>query len=90
MWTIATSESTFTLRDRARARAAAIWATERAVAVVDTAYRLGGGSSLYGDCALQRRMRDVHALTQHFLVKQDTLTTCGAVYAGQDVDVIVF
>ena len=59
-------------------------------AVVETAYRAGGGGSLYADCPLQRRLRDVHAITQHFLVRPDTLTTAGAVLAGQDVDVPVF
>jgi hypothetical protein len=38
----------------------------------------------------QRRFRDVHALTQHFLVKPDTLTTAGAVLAGAEVDLSVF
>ena len=79
-----------TWEQRARARAAAVWATDRAASVVGTAYRAGGGSSLYADCPLQRRLRDVHAVTQHFLVKRDTLTTAGAVLAGQDVTVPVF
>ena len=58
--------------------------------MVDTAYQAGGGSSLYLDSPLQRRLRDIHALTQHFLVKADTLTTAGAVLAGQEVNVPVF
>jgi hypothetical protein len=57
---------------------------------VNTAYRSGGGSSLYVECPLQRRLRDINALTQHFLVKPDTLTTAGAILAGQDVNVMVF
>ena len=80
----------FTLEQRARIRATAVWATARAVAVVDFAYHAGGGGSLYADSPLQRRLRDVHAITQHFLVKPDTLTTAGAVLAGQDIDVPVF
>jgi alkylation response protein AidB-like acyl-CoA dehydrogenase len=78
------------LVDRARVRAAAVWATDRAVAAVDAAYRAGGGSSLYADSPLQRRLRDIHALTQHFIVRPDTLTTAGAILAGQDVTVMVF
>jgi alkylation response protein AidB-like acyl-CoA dehydrogenase len=80
----------FTLEQRARLRAAAVWATERAAAVVDVAYRSGGGSAIYADSPLQRRFRDMHALTQHFLVKRDTLTTVGAVLAGQEVMIPVF
>jgi hypothetical protein len=50
----------------------------------------GGGSTVYSKNPLQRRFRDVHALTQHFLVKPDTLTTAGAVLAGAEVDLSVF
>ena len=89
-WATATGTAEFTLEERARIRAAAVWATERAAAVVTTAYRSGGGSSVYAECPLQRRLRDIHAVTQHFLVKRDTLTTAGAILAGQDVEVMVF
>ena len=89
-WAAAVEGAPLTWEQRARARAAAVWATDRAAAVVGTAYRAAGGSSLYADCPLQRRLRDVHAVTQHFLVKRDTLTTAGAVLAGQDVTVPVF
>jgi len=58
--------------------------------VVDTAYRNGLGTSLYLSCPLQRRLRDVHTLAQHFLVKRDTFTTAGAVLAGQDLPVPIF
>jgi alkylation response protein AidB-like acyl-CoA dehydrogenase len=82
--------SMLTLEQLARIRATAVWVTEQAAEIVDTAYRSGGGSSIYADNSLQRRFRDIHALTQHFLVKRDTLTTAGAVFAGQDVQVLVF
>jgi alkylation response protein AidB-like acyl-CoA dehydrogenase len=89
-WTTAADRTPFTMEHRARIRATAAWATARAVDVVDFAYHAGGGSSLYAGNPLQRRMRDIHAITQHFLVKPDTLTTVGAVLAGQDVDLPVF
>jgi alkylation response protein AidB-like acyl-CoA dehydrogenase len=89
-WASAAAHAGFTLEQRARLRAAAVWATMRAAAVVDTAYRAGGGSSVYADCPLQRRLRDIHTVTQHFLVKRDTLTTAGALLAGQDVTAMVF
>ena len=90
VWDTALHGAPFTLEQRGRARAAAAWVTARAAAVVDTAYRSGGGSSLYADSPLQRRLRDIHAITQHFLVKSDTLTTAGAILAGQDPAVMVF
>jgi alkylation response protein AidB-like acyl-CoA dehydrogenase len=89
-WDMAVAGEPFDNLHRARMRAAAVWVTERAAAVVDAAYRAGGGSSLYADCPLQRRLRDVHAITQHFVVKRDTMTTAGAILAGQDVELTVF
>ena len=52
--------------------------------MVDAAYHAGGGTSLYVSSPLQRRLRDVHAVTQHFALKPDTLTLAGSVLAGQD------
>jgi hypothetical protein len=54
--------------------------------VVDVAYTDGGGSSIREDNPLQRRLRDVHALTQHFAIKFDTFMLAGALLVGQDVD----
>ena len=89
-WRAAVANEPFTAQMRARIRSAATWATTAAAAVVDTAYTAGGGSALYDTSPLQRRMRDIHAVTQHFLVKPDTLTTAGALFAGQDIDVPIF
>lgn len=89
-WGAAAKADAFTLDHRARIRAAAVWATERAAGVVGTAYRSGGGGSISSASPLQRRLRDINALTQHFLVRRDTLTTVGAILAGQDVEVMVF
>ncbi|HEY7628802.1 MAG TPA: acyl-CoA dehydrogenase family protein [Ilumatobacteraceae bacterium] len=89
LWAGAT-RGPLTLEQRARIRASAVWATERATGVVDTAYRAGGGSAIYTDNPLQRRFRDIHALTQHFLVRRDTMTTAGAILAGQDPKVMIF
>lgn len=89
-WAQSTSGIDPTLAERAHARAAGVWITGRAAAVVHTAYRNGGGTSLYAEHPLQRRLRDVHALTQHFLVKPDTLIAAGAVLAGQEPTSPVF
>jgi alkylation response protein AidB-like acyl-CoA dehydrogenase len=89
-WEAAARATEFTLQDRARMRAAAAWAAAQAEVVVRAAYRAGGGGSIYAASPLQRRLRDINALTQHFLVRRDTLTTAGAILAGQDVDIMVF
>lgn len=90
LWATVTGGSRLTLEQRARVRAAAVWATRVAADAVTAAYRAGGGGSLYAESPLQRRLRDVHAVTQHFLVRHDTLTTAGAILAGRDLTVPVF
>jgi len=90
LWSAAVAGREPTLEQRARVRATAVWATTRAVSIVETAYRAGGGGAVYDDSPLQRRLRDVHAIAQHFLVRRSTLTTAGAVLGGQELDVMVF
>jgi len=85
-WGTASDRAEFTLVQRARFRAATTWAVRAAASVVDVVYTEGGGSSIRDDNPLQRRLRDVHALTQHFAIKPDTFTLTGALLAGQDVD----
>ncbi len=89
-WATVAGGSPLALQQRALVRAAAVWTTSLATKVTTTAYRAGGGSSIYAESPLQRRLRDINAVTQHFLVRQDTLTTAGAILAGQDVTVPVF
>jgi alkylation response protein AidB-like acyl-CoA dehydrogenase len=90
VWATAGEGAPLTLEQRAHARATGAWATDQAASAVAMAYRFGGGSSLYEDSPLQRRLRDINAITQHFLVKPDTLTTAGAILAGQNVQLMVF
>ncbi len=90
LWDAALAGDELTPALRARARSAAAHAVTTAATVVDAAYQAGGGASLYDSSPLQRRLRDSRALTQHFLLKADTLTTCGAVLAGQQPDLHIF
>lgn len=90
IWATLAGKAPLTLEQRASARATAAWATDVAAEAVAVAHRAGGGSSVYAESPLQRRLRDVNAVTQHFLVRQDTLTTAGAVLAGQDISVPLF
>ena len=89
-WETAADAGEFTPLARARIRAAAVWATDRAVEVVRAAHHAAGGGAIHASFPLQRRLRDVDALSQHFLVRPDVLTTAGAVLAGGEIDVPVF
>ncbi len=71
---------------RAALRATAARVTETATEVVDAAYTLGGGTSVYDGSPLQRRMRDIHTASQHAVTRPDSYATVGALLAGADVD----
>jgi alkylation response protein AidB-like acyl-CoA dehydrogenase len=90
LWERAAAGADVALEDRARARAAAAWATDAALVATEFAYRAGGGGALYEESPLQRRLRDVHAMTQHFLVRPDTFVTAGGILAGQGLAIPVF
>lgn len=89
-WDTATARREFTLEQRARIRATGVWVTTTAAAVVESCYRAGGGGAVYLDNPLQRRLRDINTITQHFLVRLDTLTTAGAILAGQELELSIF
>jgi alkylation response protein AidB-like acyl-CoA dehydrogenase len=48
----------------------AIWIATTCARVADACFTLAGGSAVYDSSPLQRRMRDLHAATQHALVQQ--------------------
>jgi indole-3-acetate monooxygenase len=48
----------------------AIWIATTCARVADASFTLAGGSAVYDSSPLQRRMRDLHAATQHALVQQ--------------------
>ncbi len=90
VWAAGVEGRPLSLEQQARTRAAAAWAVERATHVVDTAHRFGGSTSVYADSPLQRRLRDIHTLTQHFIIRPDTLVSAGAVLSGHEPGVPVF
>ena len=90
VWQSAVDGVAVDARRHARVRAAAVWVADRAAGVTQVAYRHGGGTSLYATSPLQRRLRDVNAVTQHFVVRRDTMTTAGAFLAGLQPQVMVF
>jgi alkylation response protein AidB-like acyl-CoA dehydrogenase len=68
--------------ERAEAAQAAAWVTTTCVKAADALYALGGGSALYEDSPIQRRLRDLHAAAQHAAVQPRHYMTAGAVRLG--------
>jgi alkylation response protein AidB-like acyl-CoA dehydrogenase len=57
-----------------------------AVGVVDGCYHASGTTGLYETSPLQRRLRDVHAVVQHFLFTSNALAPLGALLLGEPVE----
>ena len=65
-------------------------AVSEATAVVDAMYTLAGGAAVYAASPLQRRLRDVHVATQHFMVAPNTLETAGRLFLGLEANLVGF
>lgn len=85
-WELASGGHPVDVPRRAGIRLAALHATDSAVAAVDTAYTLAGGSSVYATSVLQRCLRDVHTATQHVMVAPKLHATLGRSLLGLDID----
>jgi alkylation response protein AidB-like acyl-CoA dehydrogenase len=85
-WTIARGGRAFSLLERARLRATGPQVVSMVAQVVDAAYTAGGGTSVYDSSPLQRRLRDIRALTQHAAAGRDFFAIVGALLAGEEID----
>jgi indole-3-acetate monooxygenase len=85
-WDEAAERGEGSVERRAVVRMAATHAAAAASGAVDTAYNLGGGTSIYETSPLQRRFRDVHAATQHMLVAPATWELTGRLLLGLPTD----
>jgi alkylation response protein AidB-like acyl-CoA dehydrogenase len=86
-WEAAERDGEVSVAQRATLRLAASHATAAAASAVDTAYDLGGGTSIYETSPLQKRFRDVHAATQHMLIGPSTWELTGRLMLGLPTDI---
>ena len=85
-WGVLQAGGRIDVASRARMRLAGAHAAEAAVRAADTAYTLGGGTSVFESSALQRCLRDAHVVTQHIMVAPRLYETLGKVHFGLDID----
>jgi alkylation response protein AidB-like acyl-CoA dehydrogenase len=83
----AEADGEVSIEQRASLRLAATHATAASASAVDTAYDLGGGTSIYETSPLQKRFRDVHAATQHMLIGPSTWELTGRLMLGLPTDI---
>jgi alkylation response protein AidB-like acyl-CoA dehydrogenase len=62
------------------------WVAQTCAAVVNTCFTLSGASSVYNGSPLQRRLRDIHTITQHASLNDNSVTRYGAMLLGEKVD----
>ena len=86
-WEAAETSGKVSVEQRAALRLAATHATAASASAVDTAYDLGGGTSIYETSPLQKRFRDVHAATQHMLIGPSTWELTGRLMLGLPSDI---
>lgn len=81
-WEAALASGRVALPLRRDIRLATTHATHGAVRIAQAMYECGGGTALYRRSPLQRRLRDVHAMTQHVMVGPATWETAGRAFLG--------
>jgi alkylation response protein AidB-like acyl-CoA dehydrogenase len=63
----------------------AIWLATTCVRVVDACFALAGSNALYETSPLQRRLRDLHVVAQHYNVQQRHYVNAGKLFLGSSV-----
>ena len=85
MWDTAVHGEAFSMQQRATLRLAAVHAIHQCKEVVETAYHLAGGTAIFEDQTFERRMRDIHAVTQQVQSQISNFEVAGQVLLGLPV-----
>lgn len=86
LWHKVRSGTLVTAEQRAALRLATTHATTASANAVDLMYTAAGSTSVFASSPLQQRLRDIHALTQHFFVAPPTYETIGKVLLSVEPD----
>lgn len=86
VWEMVQSGKDVSAEQRGLLRIAATHATRTAAGVVERMYTAGGGTALFSSSPLQRHLRDIHGITQHFFVAPQTYEMIGKIMLGVEPD----
>ena len=86
LWHEVRSGALASAEQRASLRLATTHATIASARAVDLMYTAAGSTSVFASSPLQQRLRDVHAVTQHFFVAPHSYETIGKVVLGVEPD----
>jgi alkylation response protein AidB-like acyl-CoA dehydrogenase len=90
VWQTVQAGGSVDLRQRAHVASAAQHAVRTGLTVVDTAFRLAGGSVLYETHPLQRCLRDLHAGAQHLAFSLGPQRAVGRALLGLEPNTVMF
>ena len=79
-------QSKISLQTKSELRLAASFAVQNAVQIVQTAYQIGGGSSIWDGVKLQELLRDINVVSQHRLVAATNIEIAGRTAFGLPVN----
>lgn len=74
------------LRLMTRVYANNAWVVQTCTEVVDTCFTINGSSGIYDGAPLQRRLRDIHTISQHASLNDNSIIRAGAALLGEQVD----
>lgn len=86
IWASAAAGMAPSVPQRAQARLAAVHATQSAAEAVELCYRTAGSTALYRSSPLQRQLRDINAVTQHYALNTTGYDLVGRVLFGMPAD----
>ncbi len=86
VWETAAAGAALSDADKASLRLGATHAAETAAEVVDAVQRLAGGAAVWESSPFSRCFRDVHVMTQHVMVGEQTLKPVGRILLGLETD----
>jgi len=81
-WTRVSAAQPLDAELHSRARCAAVYATEVATDIVTGSFRYAGGSALFSKHFMQRCLRDVNAVAQHYMVSDTAYEAYGRMALG--------
>ena len=84
VWRTVQAGDALSLEQRVAVRLSCAQVAEAAKAAVQIAYEIGGGTSVYESCPLQRCFRDMYAAVQHVQAQSGNFETCGRVILGME------
>jgi indole-3-acetate monooxygenase len=85
----AAAEGRLAVEHRLRMRLASTYAIHQAREVADTVFHLAGAGAIYVSNPLERRMRDIIAVSQHLQARQQHFETVGQYLLGLEPDLAV-